>query len=214
MAITAPQVRHWNRDEYINKMAEAGVFAPGERVELIEGEIIAVTPQKSPHAAAVRLVQGALRGVFGGGFDVRPQLPLGLGPDSEPEPEIAVVRGTPRDYVQEHPTTAILLVEVADATLEFDRGRKASLYARAGIPEYWVVNLPDRTLEVHRDPGPLPDRPSGYGYRSIRRIGPAESVAPASAPTAQVHVVDLCPEAPIPSTSQPATFFVSPRFAC
>ncbi len=192
MGVTTPQVRHWTRDEYI-RMAEAGVFAPGERVELIEGEIIAMTPQKSPHAASVRLVQETLRGLFGPGFDVRPQLPLSLGPDSEPEPDVAVVRGNPRDYVQEHPTTAVLVVEVADTTLDFDRGRKAGLYARAVIPEYWIVNLPDRTLEVYRDPGPLPDRPAEHGYRSVRRIGPADSVAPLASPAARVRVADLLP---------------------
>ncbi len=192
MAVRAPQVRHWTCEEY-QKMAEAGIFAPGERVELIEGEVIAKTPQKSPHAAAVRLGQEALRGVFGAGFDVRPQLPLSLGADSEPEPDIAVVRGAPRDYVQGHPSTALLVVEVADATLDFDRGRKAGLYARAGIPDYWIVNLPDRVLEVYRDPGPLADRPAEHGYRSIRRIGPLDSVAPLASPAAHVRVAELLP---------------------
>jgi Uma2 family endonuclease len=174
-------------------MADAGVFAPGERVELIEGEIIAMTPQKSPHAASVRLVQEALRGLFGPGFDVRPQLPLSLGPDSEPEPDAAVVRGNPRDYIQEHPTTAVLGVEVADTTLDFDRGRKAGLYARAGIPEYWIVNLSDRVLEVYREPGPLADRPAEHGYRSIRRFGLPDSVTPLASPAAHVRIADLLP---------------------
>jgi Uma2 family endonuclease len=174
-------------------MADAGIFAPGERVELIEGEIIAMTPQKSPHATAIWLAQEALRLAFGAGFHVRSQLPLTLGPDSEPEPDAAVVRGTAREYVDGHPTTAILVVEVADTTLEFDRGRKAAMYARAGIPEYWIVNLPDRVLEVHRDLGPLPDRPAEHGYRSTRRTGSSDAVAPLSSPTAHVRVADLLP---------------------
>ena len=177
MGVTSPQVRHWTREEYL-RMAEAGIFAPGERVELIEGEIIAMTPQKSPHAAAVWLAQEALRLAFGPGFHVRSQLPLTLGPESEPEPDAAVVRGTARDYVDSHPTTATLVVEVADTTLEFDRGRKAAMYARAAIPEYWILNLPDRVLEVFLDPGPLPDQPTEHGYRSVRRVGPPDTVAP------------------------------------
>jgi len=174
-------------------MAEAGIFAPGERVELIEGEIIAMTPQKGPHATAVSLVYESLRSAFKAGFYVRQQLPLTLDPASEPEPDVAVVRGNPRDYVQDHPPTALLVIEVADATLEFDRGRKAGLYARAGIPDYWIVNLPDRVLEVYRDPGPLADGPAEHGYRSIRRIGPPDSVAPLASPAAHVRVADLLP---------------------
>jgi Uma2 family endonuclease len=192
MGVTSPQVRHWTREEYL-RMAEAGIFAPGERVELIEGEIIAMTPQKSPHAAAIWLAQEALRLAFGTGFHVRSQLPLTLGPNSEPEPDAAVVRGTARDYVDSHPTKAILVVEVADTTLEFDRGRKAAMYARVGIPEYWIVNLPERVLEVYRDPDPLPDRPAEHAYRSIRRLGPPDTVAPLSSPGAHVRVADLLP---------------------
>ncbi len=192
MAITAPQVRHWTRDEYY-KMGESGIIGPDERVELIDGEIVAMTPQDTPHAVAGSLVEEALRVAFGPGFHIRSQRPLSLGPDSEPEPDAAVVRGSARDYLKAHPTTAVLAVEISDATLPFDRGKKAALYARAGIPEYWIVNLPDRILEVYRDPGPLADRPAEHGYRSIRRFGPPDSVAPLSSPAAHVRVADLLP---------------------
>jgi len=192
MAVAARQLRHWNREEYL-KMGDAGVFAPGERVELIEGEIITMTPQKSPHSAAVRLVQEALRGLFGAGFDVRPQLPLALGPDSEPEPDCAVVRGSVRDYVESQPTTAVLAVEVADSTLDFDRGPKGTLYAKGGIPEYWIVNLIDRVLEVYRDPGPLAPGSSEFAYRSVQRLGPSDSVAPLGGRGGAVRVADLLP---------------------
>ena len=192
MGVTIPQVRHWTREEYM-KMAEAGIFGPGERVELIEGEIVAMTPQDSPHAAGVRGAQEGLRVTFGPGFDVRPQLPLSLGMDSEPEPDAAVVRGTWRAYVTAHPTTALLVVEVSDATLAFDRGRKAALYAKAGIPEYWIVNLIDRVLEVRRDPAPAREGSSEYEYRSVRRYAPHESVRPLAAPDREVRVADLLP---------------------
>jgi Uma2 family endonuclease len=192
MGVTAPQVRHWTREEYL-KMADAGIFAPGEQVELIEGEIIAMTPQKSSHATVVSLAYKALSVVFAVGFYIRQQMPLALGADSEPEPDIAVVRGTPRDYFDEHPTMALLVIEVSDTTLGFDRGRKAALYAKAGIPEYWILNLVDRVLEVYRDPAPLADRPSEYAYRSAHRFGPADAVTPLSLPNIQVRVADLLP---------------------
>lgn len=121
MGVASPQVRHWTCEEYL-RMAEAVIFASGERVELIEGEIVVKEPQTPLHATGVVLAQEALRAHCGPGFDARPQLPLSLGPDSEPEPDAAVVRGTARDYVDGHPTTATPVLEVADTTLEFDRG--------------------------------------------------------------------------------------------
>jgi len=192
MAVAVPLIRRWTRMEYL-KMADAGVFAPGERVELIEGEVIVMTPQKSPHAVAGGLVEDALRAAFGPGFHVRSQRPLNLGPDSEPEPDAAVVRGTLRDYVDAHPTMAVLIVEVSDTTLAFDRERKGPLYAKAGIPEYWILNLIDRVLEVHRDPGPLPEDPSRSGYRPTQRLGRSETVTPLAAPSATIRVADLLP---------------------
>ncbi len=192
MGVTSPQVRHWTRTEYY-KMGESGIIGPSERVELIEGEIIAMTPQDTPHAVAGSLVEEVLRVAFGPGFHVRSQRPLSLGPDSEPEPDAAVVRGSARDYLKAHPTTAVLAVEISDATLPFDRGKKAALYARAGIPEYWILNLVDRVLEVYRDPGPSPARPGDHAYRSVRYFGPSESVTPIALPTASIRVADLLP---------------------
>lgn len=86
-------------------------------------------------------------------------MPLNLTPVSQPEPDIAVVKGSARDYAVAHPTTALLVVEVAESTLAFDRGEKASLYAGAGISEYWVLNLVARRLEVSRDPIAMPEQP-------------------------------------------------------
>ncbi len=202
MGVTAVQVRHWTRDEY-QKMGEAGIFPPGERVELIEGKIIKMIPQRSFHAAGVRLAQDTLREAYGPGFDVRPQLPLSLGLDSEPESDTAVVRGEARDYVKAHPTTAVLVVEVADTMLEFDPGPKARLYAKAAIPEYWIVNLVDRLLEVHRDPVPLPGEPGSYGYRSIQRFAPHDSVKPLSAGARAIRVADLLPCPPRTGVVEP-----------
>lgn len=124
---------------------------------------------------------------------MRPQLPLSLDPDSEPEPDAAVVRGAPRDYVDTHPTTALLVVEVADTPLDLDRGKKAGLYAKAGIPEYWIVNLVEPVLEVHRDPAPVPGGPSEAAYRLVRRHAPSEAVTLSTPGAGPVPVADLLP---------------------
>ncbi len=182
-----PSVRphRWTRAAY-DRMIEAGVFQPEDRVQLIDGDIIEMSPQGSRHATAIRLVENALRSVFTEGYDVRSQLPLALDAFSEPEPDVAVVPGGPRDYVEAHPERALLVVEVADTSLELDRGRKLAVYARAGIPEYWIVNLSEGTLEVYREP-------SGETYRAKSKLGPGEAVAPASRPEATVPVADLLP---------------------
>jgi Uma2 family endonuclease len=192
MGMSAVQTRRWTREEY-ERLIETGVFHPEERVELIDGELVVMTPQKSVHATAVRLVDEMLRMAFGSGHDVRAQLPLALDPDSEPEPDVAVVIGMPRDYRDAHPTTALLVVEVADTTLAFDRERKGSLYARAGIADYWILNLADRVLEVYRDPVPAPSALYGWHYRVPQRLSASDSVSPLAAPRARVAVSDLLP---------------------
>jgi len=185
-------LRRWARDEY-ERMVEAGVFPPGDRVELIDGEIVAMTPQGSGHATAVGLIEEALRAVFQVGYHVRGQRPLALDPTSEPEPDVAVVPGGLRDYRDAHPTAAALVVEVADTTLAYDRDHKGSLYARAGIPEYWIVNLLDHTVEVSRDPAPVPEARYGWGYRTVRAYRPGDTIVPDAAPHRQVAVGDLLP---------------------
>ncbi len=184
--MSAVQLKRWSREEY-DKMIEAGVFAPDERVELVEGDIIQMTAHNARHASAMRAAEEALRVTFGRAFDVRVQLPLALGPDSEPEPDVAVVRGHWRDYVNAHPTTALLVVEISDSSLDFDRRRKARVYALAGIPEYWIVNLADRVLEVHRDPG------ADVGYQTQQRLGADQAISPLATPSANIAVKDLIP---------------------
>jgi Uma2 family endonuclease len=112
---------------------------------------------------------------------------------SEPEPDVSIVLGGPFDYLPEHPKAADvrLLIEVADTTLRFDRGRKRSAYARSDIPEYWIVNLPARQLEVYRDP-------VGSRYRSVTVHSEHEAVTPLAAPHAFVRVSDLLPPLPAP----------------
>jgi len=163
-------------------MVEAGVLAPGERAELIDGEVLAMPPQGSLHATAVRLAEEALRAAFGAGYDIRVQMPLALDPSSEPEPDVAVVRGSPRDYRDAHPTSALLVVEVADTTLGYDRDQKGSLYARAGVAEYWIVNLLDRRVEVCRDPTPESQARYGWTYRNVRSYATGDQIAPLALP--------------------------------
>ncbi|MPZ18376.1 MAG: Uma2 family endonuclease [Luteitalea sp.] len=174
----APEIRRWSRDEY-QRAGELGIFGPAERLELIAGEVVRkVTPQRSMHAAAVQRVNEAFQRYVGPARSVRVQLPLGLGDDSEPEPDIAVVKRVPDGHASAHPTTALLIVEVSDTTLRFDRMTKASLYAREGIADYRILNLPDRVLECHRAPAPMADQPFGYHYRSITRHTEDEQVTP------------------------------------
>lgn len=151
MEANSVQTKRWTRREYY-QMAEAGMFQPDEHVELIDGEIITMTPQRSQHAAVIGKVEAALRQAFGEGYWVRTQMPLAVSEDSDPEPDVAIVPGSPNDYLNEHPTTALLVVEVSDTTLPLDREKKAWLYAQYQIPEYWILNLKDNQLEVFRNP--------------------------------------------------------------
>jgi Uma2 family endonuclease len=192
MSAAAPSLHLWTREDYY-KMAEAGVFHAGERVELIGGRIVEMSPQNSPHFTGIRLVEEALWKIFSSGYDIRVQGPLDISSLSQPEPDIAVVRGTIRDYAKAHPTTAVLVIKVSDSTLAFDRGEKANLYASAGIPDYWVLNLVDRCVEVHRDPIPMPGQPYGYGYRGRTQYFANDTVAPLAVPHSPITVADLLP---------------------
>ena len=182
-------VKRWKRAEY-ERLVDLGVFA-GDPVELIGGHLIVAEPQNSPHATAVGAADDALRAALPPGFIVRAQMPISLDDESAPEPDLAVVSGRRADYGQGHPTRAVLVVEVADSSLHFDRRDKGSLYARARIAEYWIVNLIDRLLEVYRDPEPDPTAPHGWSYRAVSRLAPPALVAPMAIPSAEVRVGDL-----------------------
>jgi Uma2 family endonuclease len=185
-----PRRVDWTIEQYY-RLAGLGAFR-NQRVELIEGEIIQMAPMKTPHAAALELAERAVEAAFGPTVWVRTQLPLRLGRRSEPQPDVAVVPGGPRDY-STHPTTALLLVEVSDATLSYDRRRKGSLYARAGIADYWIVNLRRDQLEVYRQPIPDPSRRYGFGYSAVTVFQSADSAVPLAAPKARIAVADLLP---------------------
>jgi Uma2 family endonuclease len=185
--------RRWNKDEYY-QMLDFGWFQD-RRVELLGGEIIEMASQKNYHGAALTLTADALRCLFGVGYWVRVQLSLDLSPWSVPDPDVAVVTGSPRGIrsTAANPTTALLVAEVSDSSLQHDRNVKGSLYAAAGIGDYWIVNLVNRQLEVYRDP--VADTSALYGasYSTRLILDPGDFVTPLAAPNARIPVADLLP---------------------
>ena len=181
----AAETYRWRRDVY-DRAVEAGVFGPDDRLELIEGDLLMMAPHGSRHATAIRLVDRVLRRVFGEDCIVQCQLPLAIAEDSEPEPDVAVVEGEIADYRDAHPSAALLVVEVADDSLRRDRTVKRRLYARCGIPEYWIVSLPDACLEVYR-------HPAGDDYRDVTVLRAGETVTPLAAPGATIAVSGMLP---------------------
>ena len=150
---------------------------------LIDGVIIEEGPMNPPHAVTLGLVEEAIRAAFGAGWWLRGQSPLVLGLDTDPEPDLAVVPGRPRDYAA-HPTTAALVVEVADSSLDFDTEEKRRLYARSGILDYWVVDINGRRLLVYRGP-------QNGDYTTRQSFDAAATVSPLALPPATVRVADL-----------------------
>jgi Uma2 family endonuclease len=158
-----PRRRRWSREMYY-RAVDAGVFGEDDRIELIGGEIVEqMAPQKSTYSWAVSATEKQLSHVFGNGYWVRVQMPLSLGLDSDPEPDVSVVAGDMDLYKAHHPAAAVLVVEVSDASIQYDRRIKSSLYAAASIPEYWIVNLSDAMVEVYRDP--VADLNESFGSR-------------------------------------------------
>jgi len=192
MAISPTRTRRWTRLEY-ERLIDAGMFRSGERLELLAGQLVVREPQGSLHTTAIGLVEDALRACFGSGWVVRVQMPIALDDESEPEPDVAVVPGAWRDYELAHPALPALLVEVAEPSLDEDRGGKAGLYARAQVPEYWIVNLVSRSLEVRRGPAPTAAAPFGWSYRVVTVLETGAPVSALACSTARIQVADLLP---------------------
>jgi Uma2 family endonuclease len=178
-------VKRWTRTEY-EHLVDIGVFTPEDRIELVNGDIIKKMPHNPPHAGSIGLVSKALARILTRNQSTRIQLPLALGALSEPEPDIAVVEGDERDYLVTHPTGALLVVEVTHTTHRLDRGAKSGVYAEAGVPEYWIVDLRAGTLEVRRSP-------VGAAYQGQNVLGRGDQITPLFAPNAVVEVADLLP---------------------
>jgi Uma2 family endonuclease len=192
MATYPVPTRRWTRAEY-DRLIDIGVFRPHERLELLGGDLVVSEPQNSDHYTAIGLVEDALRAALPPGWLVRSQGPLELDDDSEPEPDIAVTAGDRRRYARRHPSRPALVVEVAESRLAFDREHKGSLYARARLDDYWIVNLVDRVLEVYRRPVPDPSAPFGWRYASSEVFSAESFVELLAVPGARVLVRDLLP---------------------
>jgi Uma2 family endonuclease len=178
----------WTCDEF-HRFGDMGVFE-GRGAMLIDGVILEQGPMNAPHAITLELATDAVRLAFGAGWRTRAQLPLVLGLHTDPIPDLAVVPGRPRDQIV-HPTTAALVIEVADSSLRFDTTEKLGLYAAGGIPEYWVIDINGRQLLLFRGPRAAPGHPHGHDYTSRQALGPNDVAAILVVPGATVAVADL-----------------------
>lgn len=192
----APQPEPLFTAERYFALVDEGALQPDDRVELLEGVIVAMPPQSPSHAGHLNLIAHRLTELVGTRATVRTQGPLPVSVRSVPEPDVAVVPGADLDYLHHHPTTALLVVEVAATSLPQDRLTKAAIYAAAGIPEYWIVNLRDRTLEILREP----DRRLRL-YASRRTVAPDEVVTLVALPDVRVPVASILPPHTEPSAS-------------
>lgn len=175
----------WTRGDY-DRVVDAGGFGPEDRIELLDGELWEMTPQGSRHALTCELLLRTMIKVFGDDVSVRGQSPIALDPVSAPEPDVAVMRGAPRDHAASHPAEALLLIEVSESSLSHDRGRKLAAYARNAVPEYWLIDLHAEKLQVYREP-------QGDAYSSVQILSRGDTVSPLHAPNAAIAVADILP---------------------
>lgn len=177
--------RSFTIEEY-HRMGEAGILREDDRVELIDGEIVEMTPIGSRHAACVDRLTQRLIGQLRGRAIVRVQSPIRLDAHSEPQPDLALLRPQPDFYAHEHPGPAdiLLIVEVAETSGAYDREVKLPMYARASISEMWLVNLSEERIEIYR-------QPSSQGYRTVRILQRGDLLAPLAFPDVELTVEAL-----------------------
>jgi Uma2 family endonuclease len=180
LAIGPERIRPISRAEY-DRLVELGWFEH-ERIELLRGVLVTMSPQGSRHAEVLRRLNRLLVPRLGDRAYVQVQSPLALGDSSEPEPDVAVV--PPGDYSGGHPSTAHVVIEVADSSLAHDRDIKLAIYAESGIPEYWIINLVDSVIAVHTDP-------EGMSYRTVTTARRGERVHMSAFPDISLAVDEL-----------------------
>ncbi|MBD1925443.1 Uma2 family endonuclease [Trichocoleus sp. FACHB-90] len=173
-------------------MIRLGILSDDDPVELLDGWLVYKMPKNPPHRATTKLTRNALEAVIPEGWYVDTQEPITLA-DSEPEPDVVVVRGNTRDYLDRHPGASeiALIIEVADSTLERDRTSKQRLYARAGIPIYWIINLPEKQIEVYTEP--IVAEESIYQRRQDYQLSDEVPVAIAGQIISRLSVLELLP---------------------
>lgn len=179
--------------EQYHGLIAAGLITDEEAVELLEGWLVPKMPKKPIHGSVKELAREALQPYLGSGWFIKSEDPITT-TDSEPEPDIAVVRGRIRDYLDRHPEARDLgmVIEVSDTTLARDRGIKKRIFARAGVPVYWIVNLMDRQVEVYTDPtGPGND--PDYRVQQIFKPGDGIAVALDGVDLGRVEVSQVLP---------------------
>jgi Uma2 family endonuclease len=190
----------WNRAEYERLLEQRAL--EDDPLELIDGQLVVAEPKAPCHSAAVLAVGDAVRAELPRGWIVRVQDALALDDASEPEPDLAIVSGAHADYRHAHPSRAALVIEVADASLRFDRHQKGSAYARAGVEDYWIVNLVGRVVEVYRKPVADPSAPYDWCYASLQTFTPSEMITPLALPSARIAVAPFLASRPGADRSQ------------
>ena len=190
IAQTAPLTRRRFTVAEYYQMAEVGILTDGDRVELIDGDIIEMTPIGDRHAGQVDRLTNLFADHFRPYAHIRVQNPVHLDGYGEPEPDLLLLRPRADSYTSSHPTPedVLLVVEVADTSAAYDREVKAPLYARFGLPEYWLDDIVQQALTVHRDPTP-------DGYRTVFMVHRGDRIAPVAFPDTPIAVTDILGEA-------------------
>ena len=185
-----PQMILWTIDQF-HDLCERGLFE-GRRAMLIDGIIVEEGPMNSPHAIAATLLENLLNAVLLTNTHMRIDKPFTYKLMTDLKPDIVIVQGSPRDYTV-HPTTAVMIAEIADTSLAFDLGWRMSAYASSKVADYWVLDINNNQLIVHRDPQPDATQVHGHGYATVQIIPATGSVSPLAMPSAILRVQDMLP---------------------
>jgi len=191
MTLVDPAPTRLTADEYFD-LVRTGQLDPDDKVELLEGVVVAMAPQGPPHAGMIGKINEHLVTMFRGHATVRVQCSYLAGPLTVPEPDFAVVPGLPVEYESRHPNRAHLIIEVADSSLPSDRLSKSRIYAAAGVPQYLIVNLRRHCVEVYEAPEPERAR-----YAVTRIARPGDRIAVVDFPALSLAVADLLPSTPL-----------------
>lgn len=181
----------WSYSKYL-KLSEQGFFED-KRTELIDGEIIFMSAMNAPHYWAVTQATKVLQKSFGDEFTIAVQLPLKISEENAPQPDLAVIRGNRMNFMGNLPNTAALVLEVSDSSIVYDQTEKASLYAKADIQDYWIINLQSRRLEIRRNPITDENAVFGFLYAETHILREDDIISPLAAPEAKLKVADLLP---------------------